>query len=90
MFRCHSRQEQICAGWAGCHDMNESLALRMSRRDIDPAIMDYVSPVPLFASGADAAEHGKRDLAEPGADAAQKIAQLLQVRASKKEASDGA
>ena len=85
-FRCHSAPENLCAGWVGCHDMDNSLAVRMTRRDIDPAVFEYTSPVPLFASGAEAAEHGMRDLPEPGPDAASKIAALRRMQAARKDA----
>jgi len=80
LFHCHSQQEHLCAGWAGCHDMFNNLAMRMHGRDVDPAIYDYVSPVPLFASGAEAAEHGKRDLPRPGPEARRKARQLLRMQ----------
>lgn len=81
LFHCHSAPGRICAGWAGCHDMEENLAVRMNIRDIDPAVFEYVSPVPLFASGAEAAEHGKRDLPAPGPEAVRKARQLLGLQA---------
>lgn len=84
LFHCHSAQEQICAGWAGCHDMTESLAARFHARDIDPAVFEYTSPVPLFASGAEAAEHGMRDLDQPGEGARRKIAGLLRQQAARR------
>lgn len=57
-FYCHATPDFLCAGWAGCHDMAENLAMRLHHRTIDPAVYDYVSPVPLFSSGAQAAAHG--------------------------------
>lgn len=62
MFLCHQNspdaaQSRLCAGWAACHG-DQLLALRLAgaRRDLPPevvrAAMDYVSPVPLFDSGA--------------------------------------
>jgi hypothetical protein len=85
-FHCHSGPEKLCAGWVGCHDMDNSLAVRMTRCDIDPAVFEYTSPVPLFASGAEAAEHGMRDLPEPGPDAARKIAGLHRMQAARRDA----
>lgn len=68
-FYCHSTPDVLCAGWVGCHDMRNNLGLRLAasftRRRIDPQVYDYQCPVPLFASGAEAAEHGKRDLDNP-------------------------
>jgi Family of unknown function (DUF6283) len=75
VFLCHQQDGRVCAGWAGCHDMDESLALRlgiaMGALDLDTvrAIRDYESPVPLFSCGAEAAEHGRRDLHDPDQDA---------------------
>jgi hypothetical protein len=83
LFHCHSSPARLCAGWAGCHDMSENLAVRMHARHIDPAIYEYVSPVPLFASGAEAAEHGKRDLSGPGPAAVRKARQLLRIVAAR-------
>src|SRR5262249_35309757 len=76
-FFCHTRDGYLCAGWVGCHDMAENLAIRV-RNDLDlNTIFAYQSPVPLFGSGAEAAEHGLRDIAHPGLAARRKIAQLL-------------
>lgn len=87
VFRCHSLRDRICAGWAGCHDMTRSLAVRFGWSRVDPAILGYVSPVPLFATGAEAAEHGKRDIQAPSAAARRKVSQLLRQRAGR--GSDG-
>jgi Family of unknown function (DUF6283) len=84
-FHCHSTPEKLCAGWVGCHDMGNNLAMRLHHRDIDPAVYEYVSPVPLFASGAEAAEHGKRDLPAPGPAAVRKARQLLRLQGRRSE-----
>ena len=80
LFLCHSQPANLCAGWVGCHDMQNNLAIRLNTRDIDPAVYEYVSPIPLFASGAEAAEHGKRDLPAPGPEARHKARQLLRLQ----------
>lgn len=86
VFFCHQRTGQVCAGWAGCHDMEENLAIRMGREDLDlDAIRAYESPVPLFASGTDAAEHGLRDVGQPAAAARVLIGKLTRLRAARKE-----
>ena len=82
-FHCHSTPDKLCAGWVGCHDMEENLALRIHHSSIDPAVYDYQCPVPLFDSGADAAEHGMRDLENPGPEAkakAEKLTKLIEKR----------
>ena len=83
MFHCHQRDEQICAGWAGCHDMANNLAVRLAlvMDRIGPDVLDYVSPVPLFASGTEAAVHGMRDVAAPGPDAERKMRQIHRLQA---------
>jgi hypothetical protein len=67
LFMCHQRDGNLCAGWVGCHDMASNLAVRMHAGEVDlDAMLDYESPVPLFASGAEAAEHGAREIDAPG------------------------
>jgi hypothetical protein len=75
VFLCHQQTGRVCAGWAGCHDMDHALALRragaigaMTADDI-AATRDYRCPVPLFSSGREAADHGLTDVEEPGAGA---------------------
>jgi hypothetical protein len=69
LFLCHQHRPDavrhpVCGGWAGCHDADELLALRLAVGDgtmmleTAYAVRAYVSPVPLFASGAEAARHG--------------------------------
>ena len=86
VFLCHQVNGRVCAGWAGCHDMDESLALRMagiagtmSAGDIE-ATLDYVSPVPLHPSGMAAAEHGLADMDAPSDDAHRMQAKLVRRR----------
>jgi hypothetical protein len=91
LFLCHQHDRdderaRVCAGWAGCHDMGESLGLRIAAvsGEITPetaeAILDYVSPVPLFASGAEAAAHGMREVLDPGSAARRAIRKIDRVR----------
>ena len=91
VFQCHqqgsvSDQAVVCSGWAGCHDGDELLALRMapvfgtmSVPDVY-ATRDYVSPVKLFASGAQAAEHGEREIDAPGLEAIALQDKIIRVR----------
>jgi len=44
------------------------------------AVIEYQSPVPLFASGAEAAEHGIKDIEEPGEEARAMVAKLMELR----------
>lgn len=92
LFSCHRTPDFLCAGWAGCHDMAGNLAMRLHarRQDVDPEVYDYVSPVPLFSSGAEAAAHGLQDISEPGDAAQVKARQLLRVVAQRTRKGEGA
>lgn len=78
VFLCHRQDGRLCAGWVGVHDMVESLGLRLAVAGgrIHPAVAgalpEYATETPLFASGAEAGEHGLRDLEQPG-DAARRL-----------------
>lgn len=87
VFLCHQVNGSICSGWAGTHDMDHSLAVRMATLegrltgDVLEAVLDYQTDVPLFATGAEAAAHGTRDLDEPGDDAQRTIEKMTRKRA---------
>lgn len=85
-FFCHQQNGRLCAGWVGCHDMDNSLGLRMassmgllSLEDVEEA-MSYESPVKLFATGAEAAQHGITAIEEPPPEAKRTIGKLLDRR----------
>lgn len=86
VFYCHQQDGRVCAGWAGCHDMNENLGLRLALafETLTPAdvyaITEYQSPVPLFESGAAAAEHGLSEVERPGGSAVEMIQRLERKR----------
>lgn len=71
LFLCHQQDGSICAGWAGCHDMDSNLAARIAAAthhidaSVHDALLDYTTEVPLFASGAEAAAHGRSGIEEP-------------------------
>jgi Family of unknown function (DUF6283) len=74
-FMCHATPEVFCHGWAVVQDRQSNghvLALRLDppENDIPP------EGVPLFSSGTEAAEHGKRDIENPSEEA-KAIAQRL-------------
>ncbi|WP_280216722.1 DUF6283 family protein [Nocardia neocaledoniensis] len=91
LFQCHqtdadSAVRRMCAGWVGCHGGGELLALRLaliqqriSARTFEET-QGYESPVPLFASGGEAAEHGQRDIDQPGLDAQLAIRKVARTR----------
>ncbi|MFG1858941.1 DUF6283 family protein [Actinomadura geliboluensis] len=86
VWRCHTSPVRVCAGWAGCHDGDELMALRIAvllgamTAETAEAVRDYTSPVPLFASGAQAAAHGLRDADAPGPQARAAIAMIQRLR----------
>lgn len=73
VFLCHRQDGRACAGWCAVHDMDECLALRFAAAEGTvtdyEALRDYETDVPLFASGAEAAQHGLREIAAPGPEA---------------------
>lgn len=74
-FGCHATPEFYCHGWAVVHTSRgnefDLLALRFRPANIPPA------KVPLFSSGTEAAEHGKRDIAKPKKKAKETMAKLV-------------
>lgn len=85
-FFCHQQNGRLCAGWVGCHDMQESLGLRfagifglLSEDDLDAAL-DYESPVELFESGQAAADHGRAQIEAPDSKAQKTIDKLVRKR----------
>lgn len=82
VFMCHQQDGRLCAGWCGTHDMAENLGMRIAEvtgavtpEDLD-AIIDYTTDVPLFESGAAAAEHGMAELSAPSERAVKTIVKL--------------
>jgi len=85
LFLCHQQDGRACAGWAGCHDMDHSLALRFALHSGVPAetidaLLNYVSPVPLWPSGSAAAAHGMAGVDAPADDAERLISKLVRRR----------
>lgn len=80
VFDCHQRDGQLCAGWIATHGAHNLLAMRMIREPVDPAVWDYESPVPVFSSGREAADHGMRDIDNPGPAALAAVARLERKR----------
>ena len=76
-FMCHATPEVYCHGWAVVHGRQphdrEPIAFRFA--GIDP---EEIPPegTPLFSSGAEAAEHGKRDIDNPSEEAMAVMARL--------------
>lgn len=70
-FYCHKQTGDLCSGWVGHRDPQDLLALRVgvARGQISPAALHYTTNVPLFKSGAEAADHGMRDIENPSPEA---------------------
>jgi hypothetical protein len=81
-FFCHQQDGSLCSGWVGCHDMDESIGLRLAvahnllTKEQYEEALDYVCPVPLWESGQVARDHGMAELIEPGDKAKQVVAKL--------------
>ncbi|MET8428380.1 DUF6283 family protein [Nocardia sp. NPDC004860] len=74
-------RRRMCAGWVGCHgDGLLGLRLALVTGRISPATfqaaVDYRSPVALFRSGAEAADHGQVDIHHPSTDAVRAITKI--------------
>ncbi|WP_084223516.1 DUF6283 family protein [Kitasatospora cheerisanensis] len=91
IFSCHQNDKgspasRICAGWAGCHDASSLLALRVAvaggRLTVAAyeATIGYESPLPLFTSGNEAADHGRADLEAPGRRAVRFMDKIARTR----------
>lgn len=86
VFLCHNDPARsVCAGWAALSN-TDTLALRLASsldKDVDvDACLDYTTAVPLFASGAEAAAHGKAEIMAPPAEATEVIGKVIKVRAA--------
>lgn len=74
LFMCHQQNGHLCSGWVACHDTRHLLALRLHK--VDRSTFTYKSPVPVFASGAEAAAHGMAEIERPGNAARSAIAKV--------------
>lgn len=77
LFDCHQKDGNLCAGWLATHGTDNLAALRIHGDKIDDSIWGYRSPVPVFASGAEAAEHGMREIKKPNARARRMIDRMV-------------
>jgi len=84
VFACHQGKAEICAGWAAVHGNRDNFALRMAHL-MDPhvdvgAVIEYTTDVPVFASGKQAADHGRREIEQPGSAAREAVGKIARVR----------
>lgn len=84
MFMCHQQNGRLCSGWVGCHDMEESFALRIGARHLSDEVIEEIRnfecSVPLFATGHEAAAHGRADIDCPGPAARKLIDKMTEKR----------
>lgn len=82
VFNCHQGAGEVCSGWLGHRDPADLLAVRIGvmAGDVDPSCAEYTTDVPLFASGAEAADHGCRELTAPTELARQAITKITRTR----------
>lgn len=91
VFACHQTDRntpgtRLCAGWVAAHGPENLLSLRIAASsghipaEDMPAVWDYTTSVPVFATGAEAAAHGIRDIDAPGVDAERAISKIIRRR----------
>jgi hypothetical protein len=81
IFMCHQRDGHLCAGWIVTHGAQNLLALRLTTEKVARSVYSYVTQVPVFRSGKQAAAHGMRAVKRPGIKAQAMIARLARLRA---------
>lgn len=86
VFMCHQPAEgHVCSGRLGHRKYPEDmLAVRLGliRGTLDQSCLDYSTDVPLFESGAAAAEHGMKHFLDPQEDARSVIRKITRKRAA--------
>lgn len=78
VFMCHQRDGNLCAGWLACHGARNLLGMRLQAKHADSKVWGYKTDVPVFGSGAEAREHGMRDIAKPGPKAKRLVSKLVE------------
>lgn len=79
IFMCHQQDGCICSGWFAHREPTDLLAVRLglAMGRLDPSVLDYTTDVPLFESGAAAAEHGMKDIMKPSENAGKVIRKMV-------------
>lgn len=77
-FACHATPEHLCHGWAVVHANrgNEFYPVALRIQGIDPDQIPEAA-VPMFGSGQEACDHGKRDIDNPSQEAVEVIDRLM-------------
>ena len=81
-FGCHQGDGSICSGWLGHRDPLDLIAVRLglSLGNLDSSCANYTTDVPLFATGAEASEHGKREIEKPSPEAIKMSQKIVRKR----------
>lgn len=84
-FDCHQGDGSLCAGWLGHRDPFDLLAVRLGVASgaLDESVLSYRTAVPLFASGADAAAHGRAGIDTPDARARTTVEKIIAARTAR-------
>lgn len=77
LFLCHQKDGNLCAGWLATHGPENLLALRLHGGQVKPEVWEYETAVPVWTSGREACDHGKRDITAPGPRAERTINRLV-------------
>lgn len=83
IFFCHQDEaDEVCSGWLGHADPTELLAVRIGLMvgRLDQSCAEYSTTVELFASGAEAAAHGVKDITDPDQRARDAIERITKKR----------
>lgn len=80
-FACHATPDFLCHGWAVVHGSGgkELLGLRILQaiNGGTEIVIPDAGSVPLFSTGREAAEHGKRDIEHPSPEALRTARRLV-------------
>ncbi len=83
VFMCHQADGFVCSGWLGHKEYPaDLLAVRIAGMcgHLDESCLDYVTDVPLWSSGAEAAEHGLARVEDPAKDASVMAGKIVRKR----------
>lgn len=82
VFSCHQGDGRVCSGWLGHRDPLDLLAVRLGLMDgrLDMSCAEYSTDVPLFETGHDAAEHGRKRIESPSEKAQRDIQKIIKKR----------
>lgn len=83
VFLCHQDNGKLCGGWVGCHDMANTMSLRVAAQlgmlnlDELEETLNYLTPVALFTSGTEACVHGLSGVDDPSEEAIAAACKML-------------